>query len=402
VRPSLLLSSLLPAAVAAMIMTTASACGSGDGGDADAATDAVTDAPDGGGCGTTPPTVTETVAGAVFPGPGDYTGGATAQLDLDGPDPGWTWNDPHVLKVGSQYWMYASSTVSFDFPVKIWRLVSNDGISWTRDPVDPVLGPGAAGSFDAGGVETPAVVHFGGRFHMFYTAYPIEVGAPGHSVFDYRVGHATSCDGVTWTRDPANPVVAPSGQDADPGNDWYGFIVGEPGPVVYHDQLWLYFTAVGVSATLGTSLQVIGVTRSDDGDSWSAPALALEPDQGQYPRVVDPGPPMAGWVGFSTPNAIVFDDQVHLFTDVAYDPDEMSWRQVRLHHAVSASGLDGWQQDTMAIAAAGDFPYAVDEIRSPDALVDGTTLRLYFAGHELDGNPPEHFAIGMLTAPLVP
>jgi predicted GH43/DUF377 family glycosyl hydrolase len=352
--------------------------------------------------GATPPTMVTNVPGADFPAPGGYQGGSTPQLDLDAPDPGFTYNDPHVQKVGAEYWMFASATVNFQFPVKLYRLVSNDGVSWHRDPAQPILDPGASGSFDAGGVETPAVVFFGGQYHLFYTAYPKPIGDPGHDALDYRVGHATSCDGITWTREP-NPLVSPSGStDNDPSNDWYAFIVAEPGPVVLGNTLYLYFTAVGANATLGTSLQVIGVTTSSDGVTWSAPELALEPDQAQYPRIVDPGPPVGGWVGYSTPNAITLDGRVHLFVDVAFDPDEAHWQQIRLHHAVSDDGKTGWQQDAAPFASAGDFPWAKDEVRAPDAFIDGTTLRLYFAGHELDGTPPDHFAVGMFTHELAP
>jgi predicted GH43/DUF377 family glycosyl hydrolase len=342
-----------------------------------------------------PPTIVTSVAGGVFPKPGGFQGGATPQLDLDAPDPGYTWNDPHVLRVGDEYWMYASATVGFQFPVRLHRLVSNDGQTWHRDPTSVVFDVGPSGSFDAGGVETPAVVFFAGRYHLFYTGYPIKVNDPGYGIAGFRIGHATSCDGVSWTR-AAEPVVAPSSTtDGDPGNDWYSTVVGEPGPVVHDGALFLYFTAAGPDATLGKASQVIGLVTTADGITWSAPERALEPDPTLYPAA-------AGWVGYSTPNAIELDGQVHLFVDVAFDPDGSHWQQIRLHHAVSADGKSGFVQDSAPLASAGDFPWAKDEIRSPDALIDGKTLRLYFAGHELDGTPPDHFAIGMMSSTLVP
>ena len=289
--------------------------------------------------------------------------------------------------------MYASATNLFDFPVRLYRLVSADGASWTLDPTDPVLADSAPGSWDAGGLETPAVVFFNGQYHLFYTAYQYEVGTQGYkdnSPFDFRIGHAVSNDGITFTRTASNPIVAPSGTDVDPGNDWYAFIVGEPGPVIFNGELYLYFTAVGADAKLGTSLQSIGLVKTSDGTSWSQPELALRPDQTIYPRNDD-------WVGYSTPNAIALDDGIHLFFDVAHQPKDGKWLQLRLHHARSPDGKTGWVHDTEAIRAAGDFNWAVDEIRSPHALLDGDILRLYFAGHELDGTPPEHFAVGMMT-----
>ena len=49
---------------------------------------------------------------------------------------------------------------------------------------------------------------------MYYEAW----GIRGHSSQDYRslqIGHATSRDGLHWTKDPANPVL-PKGS----GNAW--------------------------------------------------------------------------------------------------------------------------------------------------------------------------------------
>ena len=324
-----------------------------------------------------------------------FTGGETPQLDLTGPDLGWTWNDPHVLKVGAEYWMYASATYLFNFPVRMYRLTSSDGIQWARNPTEPVLTDAAPGAFDAGGLETPAVVFFQGQYHLFYTTYKYDINDPLFSVYDMRIGHAVSNDGITFSRSSTEPVVSPSGTDGDPGNDWYAFIVGEPGPVVFNGELFLYFTTVGADAALGTSLQVIGVIRSTDGINWSAPELALKPDQTLYPRNQD-------WIGYSTPNAMVLNGAMHLFFDVAHQPPAGNWLQLRLHHASSPDGLTQWVQDAQAIRSAGDFVWAVNEIRSPDAFLDGSTLRLYFAGHELDGNNPEYFSVGMMSCDLTP
>lgn len=325
--------------------------------------------------------------------PSCFTGGTEPQLDLSGPVLNWTWNDPSVIKIGAEYWMYASATDLFAFPVRSYRLTSSDGRTWAHNPAAPVLDDAPFGSWDAGGIETPAVVYFQGRYHLFYTGYPYQVGDPLHSALDYRVGHAVSNDGISFSRASTEPVVRPSGTDGDPGNDWHAFIVAEPGPVVVNGELHLYFTTVGVDAGLATSLQVIGLVRSSDGVNWSPPELALKPDNAVYPRSQD-------WLGYSTPNAISANGGVHLFVDVAHQPDGGEWKQLRLHHAFAADGRTGWIQDAAPLRSAGDFAWAVDEIRSPAALLDGTLLRLYFAGHELDGTAPEHFAVGMMSCEL--
>ena len=58
--------------------------------------------------------------------PACFAGGETPLINNTAPDPLWTWNDPHVLKVNGEYWMYASSTYNFVYPVKLYRLTSSD------------------------------------------------------------------------------------------------------------------------------------------------------------------------------------------------------------------------------------------------------------------------------------
>jgi len=316
---------------------------------------------------------------------------------MSSPITNWTWNDPSVIKVGSQYWMYASATNNFSFPVRLYRLVSTDGATWTLNPGEPgaeILAVGTAGQFDAGGTETPSVVFFGGQYHLFWTGYADEVGRPGYSVYEFRIGHATSLDGVTWTKD-ATFIVGPTGASTDPPNlDFDQYVVGEPGPVVFNGKIYLYFTAIGADLSLNNTSQTIGVTTSSDGSTWSTPVQALAVDQSLYPR-------SANWVGYSTPNAAVINGQVHLFYDVANDHGNNTWQQERLHHAVSADGLTGWTQDSAPIRSMGDPSWTAAEIRSPAALLDSSTLRLYFAGTELTAYP-YNLDIGMLTCNPAP
>jgi hypothetical protein len=328
--------------------------------------------------------------------PSCFTGGSEPQLDFPGPVSDWTWNDPHVLKVGATYVMYASPTDFFQFPVRLYRLTSPNGVTWTLDPPvsadEGILADAEEGAWDAGGLETPAVVYFGDRYHLFYTSYRYPVGHTEHSALNYRIGHAVSDDGITFSRQSTAPVIQVSGDAITEDNAWYAYLVAEPGPVIFNGELYLYFTAFGIDFGLGTNLQVIGLIRSADGVTWTEPELALKPDQLLYPRSGD-------WIGYSTPNAIVLNDRMHLFFDVAHQPEGGDWKQLRLHHAASENGSSGWLHDATAIRHAGDFPWAVDEIRSPHALLDGDLLRLYFAGHKLDA-APYHFAVGMMTCDL--
>ena len=174
----------------------------------------------------------------------------SAQLivDMTTPIANYTWNDPHVIKEGLNYWMYASATDNFIFPVQLFRLGSTDGLIWDLEPISqsvasPMLVPGGAtGTWDDGGMETPAVAFFNSKYHLFFTTYVFPPNDPAHSVLNFRIGHAVSADGITGWAVDENPVVSPGASGT-----FNEFIVAEPAPVVFNSKLYLYFTALVLS-----------------------------------------------------------------------------------------------------------------------------------------------------------
>lgn len=279
---------------------------------------------------------------------------------------GSDWNDPTILKVNDQYIMYASSDQNFNYDIAIYRLLSQDGSSWSLNPSTPVFSASTnSGAWDHRAVETPSVVFFNEQYHLFYTAYPLT-----HTdSYSYKIGHATSNDGINWTRD-ANFIVAPNDPtNMTPNLTFNQWITAEPAAVVFQNKIYLYFTAVGANLSVGTTLQVIGLTTSSDGQNWSTPQSVLSPDQTIYPR--------STWLGYSTPNAVVLNNQVHLFFDVV---QASPWKQLKLHHAYSSDGVSNWTHDTASIFSNSDFSWTSNEIRSPSILLDGTKLHLWFAG----------------------
>lgn len=282
---------------------------------------------------------------------------------------GSNWNDPHVIHDGSQFIMYASAAQNLDMNIKIYRLVSDDGINWSLNPASAVFEKSSDGeAWDRKSVETPAVVYYGGQYHLFYTGYPVTHTDSG----SYQIGHATSPDGITWNRDMTFELKPNDPDEVNPNFplDFMQWVAAEPAPVVFNNKIYLYFSAVGANETVMSNLQVIGLT-TFDGSTWTAPELALVPDQTLYPRAGD------AYMGYSTPNAIVIDGKVHLYFDVV----ELPWRQVKLHHAVSSDGRIGWTQDSAPLLEREDFSWTEEEIRSPSALYYNNRLYLYFAGH---------------------
>ncbi|MCX6929791.1 MAG: hypothetical protein NT154_42240 [Verrucomicrobia bacterium] len=100
---------------------------------------------------------------------------------------------------------------------------------WVIYTNNPVLRPGAPGDWDAGALGSMTVLKVGEVFHLYYEAW----GVRGQDSADYnslQIGHATSRDGVHWTKDPANPVLPKGkGNDWDRDGTWDPFVLYEDG-----------------------------------------------------------------------------------------------------------------------------------------------------------------------------
>lgn len=164
---------------------------------------------------------------------------------------------------------------------KIGLATSTDGITWTKDAGNPILGPGASGAFDDLWIADCKVVRLAANdWVMLYR------GINASNVTG--IGRATSTDGVTWTKDGTTARIAAS------GSGWRQVgVAGPTAPMIdasgrWH--MWIVGTATG-------SVQSLGYVYSDDrGVSWTEgannPVLVKNPetdspDSGQVGDVLD-------------------------------------------------------------------------------------------------------------------
>ncbi len=120
-----------------------------------------------------------------------------------------TWDDyfiatPSVILDDTTYHMwYAGVSDQSISHINIGYAVSSDGINWQKDENNPVLEVGPADSWEETWVYFPYVIYDGLAFHMWYT------GTEGNSFSGWaeRIGYATSPDGISWTKDANNPVL---------------------------------------------------------------------------------------------------------------------------------------------------------------------------------------------------
>jgi len=101
-----------------------------------------------------------------------------------------------VLIIDSIYQMWYMG--ENEHSARIGYATSSDGINWDKYIGNPVLDLGSQGSWDENEVLHPSVVFDGNTYHMWYNGYGQDV---------QRMGYATSEDGINWTKYAGNPVL---------------------------------------------------------------------------------------------------------------------------------------------------------------------------------------------------
>ena len=102
--------------------------------------------------------------------------------------------------------------------------------SWRLFDENPVI-TGDPGSWDAGALGSMSVLIVNGTLHLYYESWGVRGEGWNHSDYaSLQIGHATSVDGINWTKDAQNPVI-PIGEkgDFDFQGTWDPFVLFEEG-----------------------------------------------------------------------------------------------------------------------------------------------------------------------------
>ncbi|HEY5911823.1 MAG TPA: family 43 glycosylhydrolase [Verrucomicrobiae bacterium] len=174
-------------------------------------------------------------------------------------------NRPVVLKKDGQYHMWYTGQARGHS--SIGYAVSKDGVAWKRMGDKPVLAPESP--WEKVAVMCPHVTWDADEnlFRMWYSA--------GDQYEPDAVGSATSSDGLTWKKHPANPVFRP-----DPNSPWEQHKVTAVQVEKRGD--WYVMFYIGFR---DVDHAQIGLARSKDGlSSWQRhPANPIvRPDQNQW------------------------------------------------------------------------------------------------------------------------
>lgn len=249
-----------------------------------------------------------------------------------------------VLFHDGNYHMWYEGDESFGYAT------SDDGVTWVPHPANPVMEPGLPGAWDEENIDNASVVVVADTFHMFYSGVD--------DVDDNRIGHATSPDGLVWTKDPANPVL-----DLGPGGSWDDQEVMHP-YVLYEDPTFrMWYNGYD-----GATQRILYAT-SPDGTNWTR--FTTHP-------MLEPGSP-GSWDDNELGPLCV------LRINNSYHMWYTGWNQAfdfRIGYAASPDGID-WTKDEVnnPVLGPGD-PGSWDGvmIAIPNVMLINSVLTMWYGG----------------------
>ncbi len=195
---------------------------------------------------------------------------------------------------------------------------SDDLLHWTKDGEAPIFrASGAPGAPDSVGTTGPVLWHEDGVYYLYY----IGLTAVGYEKGRKTLNLATSRDLRTWTRDPGNPIIAPS------GSGWRRDAIWHPGFAKVDGTYYMFFNASGV--VNGREEEYTGVATSRDLRHWEvddarSPVLTGSGSPGTWDatgRAGDPSVFHAGgrwWMAFYSWNRTTAEDGLAWTTEDAF------------------------------------------------------------------------------------
>jgi predicted GH43/DUF377 family glycosyl hydrolase len=279
-------------------------------------------------------------------------------------------DDPAVVKVGPQWVMYYTGTPEDGGAPRILRATSPDGKVWTR--TGPVLA-GTPGTWDEHGVHGAEVLYdptdASSPFRMWYSGRGDVFGA---------IGHATSPDGITWTKHPA-PVL----DHGQPGSA-DSFAAADPSVLKDGDTWKMWYTGDD------SSKKRIAYATSQDGVAWTKGGKVISPEDDGVSANVE--------FGAFAPTVWKDGNQFRMLLAgrklVGGDVF-----QTKLMDTRSANGVD-WDGPSPALNPSGtDSKFDFSNLDSPEVVADGSALKLFYSGNTVDANGNFHTRIGLAESP---
>jgi len=235
-------------------------------------------------------------------------------------------------------WYTGASSGSFPFYIGYGTSV-NGGITWTKYP-NPVVSP-TPGTWDASASLKPSVILIQSEYKMWYT------GNNG----SYRIGYATSPDGITWVK--RTDAVLGAG-----GSGWWSNGVQHPS-VVPNDTggytMWVQ----------GSPQFVFGRSTGANDTSWTQPVQVFaDVDNVYYQRVT-------------------FNGQFYeMWYSITFHPNSS------IKYATSSDGINWTIASANPVLTRGPGSWDLQGILPGYIHFDGSTYHMWYSGSSGTGAGP--------------
>ncbi|WP_455391552.1 LamG-like jellyroll fold domain-containing protein [[Eubacterium] cellulosolvens] len=169
--------------------------------------------------------------------------------------PATSWDDvsatrPAIVYNGTGYMMwYEGRPGSTSWQIGL--ATSTDGITWTKYSGNPVLTLGSGSAWDSDVIGMPWVLFDGKKYKMWYGG---ELGTT------WKIGYATSIDGINWQKYPNNPVL-----DLGSSGSWDDAEVKDPFVLFDGGMYKMWYTGMKNS----NHVNKVGYAISYDGINWT-------------------------------------------------------------------------------------------------------------------------------------
>jgi predicted GH43/DUF377 family glycosyl hydrolase len=301
----------------------------------------------------------------------------SAVLDNDNVD------DPSVVKIGSDYYMWYSATAEDGSGPAIFLATSTDGQTWAKvgggNPV-PVL-EGTPGAFDEHGVFGPDVIYDPGD-----PAAPLKMWYSGKGETFGAIGYATSTDGLSWTKhddaltaSSTDPVL-----DHGPAGAPDSFAAADPAVLKDGTSWRMWYTGDD------SNKKRVAYAASADGVTWTKGGKVISPE--------DAGANANYEFGAWAPTVWKSGDGYRMLL-AGRKLVSAGEFQTRIMGASSTDGIS-WTAPSPTLNPQSSR-FDASNLNAPDVLSDPGTaapFKLYYSGNTVDANGNFHSRIGLATS----
>ena len=275
---------------------------------------------------------------------------------------------PSVRYVSPIYQMWYSGGNGPGSSYRIGYATSLDGITWNKNPSNPVLSVGPSVNWDSGLVTAPNVLYDGGVYKMWYrgTATPL--------VLSGAIGYAVSNDGIVWTKPLLNPVLDVGAPGAWDGTAILGAWVSR---INSSYQMWY-------SGCDATTCQ-IGLATSLDGTTWAKSASN---------PILTIGSSGSLDAKFAYYPAVIFDGTKYDMWYAAYRDTPVTFT---IHHATSMDGVSWIKDQDNPMLSAGPSSWDSLVVSSMTVIAQSNTYKMWYTGGAVIGT----YSLGYATAPII-